>query len=222
MLVFLHIPKAAGTSLMATFKREYGRSLYRIADNRRDPKGLEDFYAMPKGHIRAVAGHVAFGIGHHLPGPVSYVTMLRDPAARLVSEWRYIRRKPKHPLHGVAMASSVPEFAASRCAASVDNLQVRMLAGEMNIGTQPFDRPVDESDLERAIANLGAFAVVGLVSEYEESLRRIADRFEWKRRPRIHQKNRSRGPVNATVDESVVAFDARLHKEAERRFYNTP
>src|SRR5438045_9763500 len=49
--------------------------------------------------LRVVRGHLFYGIHEFLPQGATYITMLRDPVARLLSTYYFILRRPLHPLH---------------------------------------------------------------------------------------------------------------------------
>lgn len=96
-LVHLHIPKTAGTSLNRKLMALYPPQA-RIDAYSGDP--TQRLMAMPapeRAQIRLVAGHCAHGIGTLLSGPVQYLCLLRDPAARLLSYYRFIMRNPIKP-----------------------------------------------------------------------------------------------------------------------------
>lgn len=213
-IVFIHIPKTGGSSLIAAFRREYGSDLYHIAPNRADPRGFANFLAIPKKQFRAIAGHVAYGVDEFIAGEVNYATMLREPADRAVSDYRYIRRRSGHPLHQHAMSLEINDFFASRCAALTDNLQTRMIAGGLNIGTQPFDRPVNEDDLQRALDNLQNFSVIGLTEKFDESLVLIAEKLNWTRPVVSFVTNQAPSAAQVQVDGGLVSLDQRLYDSA--------
>jgi hypothetical protein len=84
-LAFLHIPKTAGTSLTRALATHWGRVKI-IGDNRilaeMGPDGLKD--------ISLFAGHFyAHQLDHPALSDFTPVTVLRDPLARLFSEYRW-------------------------------------------------------------------------------------------------------------------------------------
>ena len=94
-LAFLHVPKTAGTALRRVLAEQYGPDrvleLYHGigAD---DVERLRRMEARDWQQVRAVAGHMEYGIHELIPFPVRYVTMLRDPVDRIVSHYSYRAR----------------------------------------------------------------------------------------------------------------------------------
>jgi hypothetical protein len=86
-LAFLHIPKTAGTSLTHAFARHWQRVRIigrweQLRDTR--PDGLDD--------ITLFAGHFfAHQLAHPALARFTAATVLRDPLARLLSEYRFAR-----------------------------------------------------------------------------------------------------------------------------------
>lgn len=89
-LVFLHIPKCAGTSLYERLRRQSARSLY--------VSGANAYLKKKKGgfdHLNILAGHFSrrniiekFAPGTH----IDWVTILRNPVDRLLSMVQHARR----------------------------------------------------------------------------------------------------------------------------------
>jgi hypothetical protein len=91
-LAFLHIPKTAGTSLTRALAAHWGRVKI-IGDNRilteMAPDGLKD--------ISLFAGHFyAYQLSHPALEGFTPVTVLRDPLARLFSEYKWAKTVVKN------------------------------------------------------------------------------------------------------------------------------
>src|SRR4029077_12394403 len=101
-LIFLHIPKTAGTTLNRIIEWQYSPlSIFTI-----DPYGiratserLKTFSEQRRRRLRMVRGHIFYGIHEFLPQGATYITMLRDPVARTLSTYYFILRRPLNPLH---------------------------------------------------------------------------------------------------------------------------
>ncbi|BBK39159.1 hypothetical protein STAQ_42370 [Allostella sp. ATCC 35155] len=95
------------------------------------------------------AGHCWFGL-HRLVGrPVQLCTVLRDPVARVVSEYLWISSSRGRP-------PSVEDFRHYLDNLALPNLATRLLSGESEI---------DWRSVDRAIAHLGQFALVGCTED---------------------------------------------------------
>ena len=101
-VIFLHLPKTAGTTLNRLIEWEYPLSeMYSI-----DPV----FYEWSAAHlrkrspdrlkkIRIFKGHMTFGLHEVLPQPATYITVLRDPVDRVISSYYFMRNYKLHPLY---------------------------------------------------------------------------------------------------------------------------
>lgn len=99
-VVFIHLPKTGGMSLQnAITKLLPPRQVLRIGDAREqaaflaEPRGSFDRYGFIGGHI-SLAGAVP-----RARPDARFVTLLRDPVARLVSAFNYMASWKDHPLH---------------------------------------------------------------------------------------------------------------------------
>src|SRR5690242_7431356 len=93
-VIFLHIPKAAGSTLNRLIEFEYplfemysidpvfyrwsGTHLHRLSKRR-------------LGKIRVFKGHMLFGLHAILPQPATYITVLREPVERVLSSFYFMR-----------------------------------------------------------------------------------------------------------------------------------
>ena len=56
---------------------------------------------------RAVTGHLHYGVHRHMPQECDYITMLREPVARVVSMYRFILGNPRNWLHDEVAGSGM-------------------------------------------------------------------------------------------------------------------
>jgi hypothetical protein len=99
-LVFVHIPKCAGSSFRQVLKRWFGPEVLFIDTH--DPAELRRAVEARAAPPEAIAGHTPFGLLDGLPLSPGYVTLVRHPLDRFVSVWRHARRTPEDPLHAAA------------------------------------------------------------------------------------------------------------------------
>jgi hypothetical protein len=157
-LVFIHVPKAAGTTLRRIIARQYPPET--LFDAPFDGRPFE-IPAHRRSTVRVLQGHLPFGCQEQIDAPVDLVTVLREPVDRVRSLYDYIQRRPGHVLRGLVEERTLEEFAASGHA-EVRNMQVRLVSG---------CRDVDGRALETAKRNLATrFAAFGLVERFDESL----------------------------------------------------
>lgn len=181
------------------------------------PVAAAAFLALPgpsRERVRLIyARHTEFGVHEHLPGPVDYVTMLREPVERVLSHYFYAR-EPRVVPEATSLAEHVRDLVEA-------NLQTRLLAGTFD----PRDRPPPGQLLERARRNLRACRVVGLSERFDESVLLMRRAFGW-RVPLYVRRNvgRHRPPTSAIPREALArieadnALDVALHAEAQAIF----
>lgn len=174
LLLFLHIPKASGTTLSRIIARQYpAGTVHRCRDV--SPRAIADAIARRPADAPALAcvmGHMLFGLHAYLRQPSRYVTMLRHPVSRVVSHYEYVRRTPEHYAHRQVLdrGLTLEAYVASGLSSEVNDGQVRLLCGRDSAEAVPHGE-VSEDMLEAAAANLQTHALaVGLTERFDESL----------------------------------------------------
>ncbi len=137
-MVHLHIPKSAGTSLTSILAPNFPHGT-KYALNETEMAAFEALSEPAKKQLRFIFGHLQHGVGAQLPQGCVYVCALREPGDRLLSYYRYMKRRTDHPMYQMLNTDDMSfgdflEFCgthpAHRC--EVDNGQVRRLAGQMH------------------------------------------------------------------------------------------
>ena len=218
-LIFLHIPKTAGTTLRTIIHRQYpSRVIYYISN----PDDIARFLALPdetRRALRVVQGHVPYGFHQHLALPVDYITVLRNPVELVASLYYFILKKRFPGLIDWADGKSLDEFASS--VPRVRNLQTRYVSGLIEEGVP--------GALETAAQNLSRnIAVFGLDTRFDESLILFKRRLDWSN-VFYHPLNINKGrPLNNAIPRSTVALierhnalDMELYEFATRSFDDT-
>ncbi len=200
-LVFLHIPKTAGTTLNRIIEWQYNPLSIFTLDPYRFRATVERFKTLSEARRRrfqVVRGHLYYGLHEFLPQGATYITMLREPVARFLSSYYFILRRPLHPLHRKLTREHLGVEDYLRLIPHRHNLQCRLIAGVENntIG--------DESLLDLAKENLTkSFGVVGICEKFEESLMLIAKTFSWEI---PYYENRKVSKNRSPVDPNAIAM----------------
>lgn len=224
-LIFLHIPKAAGSTLHPVLERHYSKRSYQTISV---PAQLEAFKQSPEAErrrIRLLKGHMPFGMHIYLEGSSRYITLLRHPAERVVSHYYYVKRRPGHYLHHhLANGMSLAEFASAGLSGEMDNGQVRLLSGhDQDIPCGQCTRDL----LDTARHNIEQhFAVAGLTERFDESLVLMSIELGWNWTPYYLNRNVTKDkPVAKQIDpialkaiEQANPLDFELYDWASRRF----
>jgi hypothetical protein len=228
-LLFLHIPKAAGTTLHSILEAHYAPSSFRTIS---DPDQMaKEFAQLPieqREPIRLLKGHMAFGLHESLVGSSTYITLLRDPVDRIISHYYYVKRVPSHYLHQRVMerSMSLREYASSKLTDELDNGQVRLLAGVDS------DRSVPIGACDTALLNVAKqniethFSLVGLSERFDESLALMAILLGWDWTPSYTNLNVStnrpeKGRIDASTRkriEQANPLDCEIYAWAKQRF----
>lgn len=147
-LFFYHVPKTVGTtvdavlSALAAVRGRHFQLIPRAVGMRERsvPAGM-----FGDERTLCYAGHCWFGMHRMVGRPVQLCTVLRDPVARVISEYLWRSSSRDRPV-------SVEDFRHYLDNVALPNLATRLLAGESEI---------DWKSVDRAIAHLGQFALVG-------------------------------------------------------------
>ncbi|WP_100404817.1 sulfotransferase family 2 domain-containing protein [Bacillus solitudinis] len=171
ILIHLHMPKTGGTTLKKIIKKNYDKSqsfdVY--VDHQQLPQLLKDISSKK---VQCIQGHIPFGIQKYFHSKSTYITMLRDPIDRIISEYYFIRNIEWHNLHSQVMNMSLEEYQKipTNC-----NLQTHYILGEK------FGKKLVDEDLEKAKKILlEHFSVVGITEMFDESVFLMKETFGWK------------------------------------------
>lgn len=236
-VVFLHMFKGGGTSLVTiahdnypldaqlTLAYEYPRPITDIRD---------DFRKLTDDQRRRIrffdAEHYPFGVHRWLQRPVVYVTMLRDPVERLISEFYYLLQKEDHVHHSgpAQYANQGWEGLIAYAESREVNRQTKQLGGVregQEIDDEWIRSKVTEETLERAKRNLEQIAIVGVLERFPEMLRLCHHVLGWRydRLPRtnVTQNRPAKRDVPADVLkrlEQTLSYDQQLYDDARSLF----
>ena len=181
-VIFLHIPKTAGSTLNSIVERQYKSSEISSIDSRRVLESMEEFKQLPTQKlekIKLLKGHMYFGLHEYLPMPSSYITILREPIDRVVSTYYYVKRQKIHNHYELAnQTKDLKDYIFKSKALQLNNGQTRLLAG-MNTLEIEFGNCSHEM-LEAAKNNLRQyFSVVGTTARFDETLILLKQKLCW-------------------------------------------
>ena len=192
MLYFLHIPKTAGTSFRAFLDNHYhsyrhypGSVLGELAQEKREALNRYELFS----------GHFGWFLHGLVSKKVTTITMLRDPIARTLSQYKHIKRGPEFAeFYRWYKDLNLSEFLENADRIFLPlflNAQTSALAldeadneySELNCKAVDdiFALLTDESLLRKAMHRLEQLAFVGIVEDFERSMECLCDIFGWLR-----------------------------------------
>jgi hypothetical protein len=224
-LIFLHVPKTAGTTLNQILWRQYQSRIVHRIQKIIPGRSVEDFRAMTeaeKSRVRIVTGHIDFGFHEFLPRPCEYITILRDPVDRIISHYYYVSRDPNHYLYPEVKGRklTLADYVRSGLTPELDNAQVKQIAGEF-VGYGQCTR----GHLERAKRNItDHFVVAGLSERFDETLLLLKRQLHWSAPYYVKENVTPNRPSRDNIDpaarraiEEVNALDMELWEFVRNR-----
>lgn len=179
LLVHLHMPKTAGSSLSALLRSNYSNNeIISFGDNDRSA-----FQRLPedrRSEIKMVHGHLSYRVAKTFPRKCQYITVLRQPKQRLISFFHYVKRRDDHPLNEVVGLTNMSfggflEYMNSKpnLIQEVDNGQIRRLADE---SFSDIDDRSRSKLYRQALSNILADDITyGLTEYFDDFLSRLAE-----------------------------------------------
>lgn len=214
-ILFLHIPKTAGSSFNAIFKTAVpeGRHFEHLEGRRERLERISE-----DGLPYFVSGHLTFdSIRSYIEREDVYsITILRDPVDQLLSHLKWVKYvgSPQYPAPE-NVAAPILELARQLFRTPLHDIVTIERLIDLPIGRQLFDNlhvrymtnaqmdRVDEPHLRRAFENVGKLSFVFVLEDMERALADLRLRI-----PRIG----SIGFENAArINETVELSDRRLH-----------
>lgn len=213
-LIFLHLPKAGGMTLHRILERRYPHSRIYTFDGRKPLESVARFEALPeteRARYRLLKGHVLFGLHRAVPNPSTYITLLRDPVERVISQYYYAKSRPEHYLYARLNQEgmSLYEYAARRTTPEISNQQTSLLAG---LSTRKWDTMPTQDTLRQAQENLKThFRVVGLTEQFDTSLLLLKRAFGWGMPFYLRENVTSEKPKGAEIEPRARELLAELN-----------
>jgi hypothetical protein len=180
-LIFVHIPKTAGSTLNSIIVREYGPFQIAAVDGRYwrwAYRRMTHWTPQRFNPNDIFTGHMPFGLHKLMSREATYMTVLRKPVERVISEYFYRINRKSHPVEDREIKNlSLREYVEKL---PYDNVQTKLLAG----GTPDYNfmaGTCSSAMLGTAKRNLTeSFSLVGLTERFEETLALCRIIFGWK------------------------------------------
>jgi hypothetical protein len=231
VLIYMHIPKAAGSTFNEILQKEYGARFKRTDDydTLNDWKRLRVSYDSP-GYPLCVTGHFWYGVHEYIPMKSTYITMFRDPVERIMSKYYYIRRSPDNHLYNEVVGKnlSLEEYVKADLDIPLDvrNGLIRYLLDYNEYFSKEYT--VTRADLNKVIERLdNNFSFFGLAEEFDASLAILKKIFDWgdqnlryelKNVTENRPKKSEISPRVISIIENQISYDLELYDYVKKRF----
>ncbi|NJR40177.1 MAG: sulfotransferase family protein [Leptolyngbyaceae cyanobacterium CSU_1_4] len=191
VLYFSHIPKTAGMTFRTIVEDHF--HCHEIC-----PATLDEHIAsIPPEQLkqyRLFRGHLGFiDLPKLVPGKrLINVNILREPVARVISHYDYIRRTPTDPRYDSIKDISLEEFAEKLTLGKFGkNMQTYRVAKVAQFNLNDLS---PEETLELAKQSLDQFAFAGILEKFQDSLFLLSYIFGWKPILNTRKENASKKP----------------------------
>lgn len=142
VIIFNHIPKAGGTSLIRFFESLFGSDLcfrHRTRNSKTDQysPAITSLSADSLNTYRFFAGHFEYGNHRLLTSDYLYIGVVRDPMERIVSDYYFNKARGRQDLREMANRMDVNDYIKSKLSNPKSNMgtssQIKMLTGTRDL-----------------------------------------------------------------------------------------
>ena len=225
MILFIHIPKTAGTTMQSIFKRHFEKKSCLFINRFKDFRSLKNIKEHSPSKLNLVQAHMPFGIHNYLKFEKRYITFLQNPVNRVISLYHSIYQSPNHYLYKevVKYKMTLKDFIDSKITVEIENGQVRLLSGS-DLNTPIYQ--INENHYQTAKTNLDKyFFSVGICEKFDDSLLLLANKLDRKSVPYYYSRNVGNYLHNQKVPCHIIdqikelnSYDIKLYERAVNKF----
>ena len=217
-LIFIHLPKTAGTSLRRTIEKNYrSRELFFVYN--KNPRfntvdELRSFTPEDFAKYKVIMGHFPFNRKLFPFEDHRFVTIIREPVQRAISYYRHVMGRDEWRGREI----SLHEYMETSDDIQFQNHQVRLLSGMKR-------NPITDKHLEKAIENIEKyFLYAGTSEKFLHTVDHLYNLLEWKKKKIFHENVSSEklGLPPCSEDDldrlkELNQYDIKLHEWVSNR-----
>jgi hypothetical protein len=224
-IIYVHLPKCGGTTLNRIIEWEYppfkvfsiDPSFFRWSHQR-----LLQWPRERLARIKVFKGHMPFGLHKRLSQPATYITVLRDPIDRAISQYYFPLTHRLQPRHRVVKNLTLEQYVPIT---PYKNVQTKLLSG-LDHGYDFVAGECSARELELAKKNLAtSFSLVGITERFDESLALAKIEFGWRIQQyadfNVTRHRPKKDQIPASTRELIIEhnrFDVELYDYAVKLF----
>lgn len=230
-LIFLHIPKAGGTTLLNVIERQYKRRQVLMLYNTYYRKPLdsitqiESYARKSRAGYHMIVGHFGYGVNAGLGNQYRYISMVRDPVQRVISNYLHMKRTPKAPLFDQLQKISFEQYLLDGLWPDANDGQVRRLCGVENEGNiVGFGKTSEDMFLKAVEAIERSFFCVALTEQFDRSLLLLQRILGWSNihyvKRNISYEREAFSPSSNEIDiiRELNKYDTKLYSFVSQKF----
>lgn len=211
LLCFVHIPKAAGTTLNNVLYQVYGRHFFSY-HSRLSELQMHELNLARAANVFAIGGHSKFGF-HATFGPehersedpdgvfrgrdVRYISIVRNPVDRLHSYYRFVKTFAPHRLHRDTRHMECDEFFAHMVEIGnkecTGRLQCSLICGTSPTAAAAIQRIKDD------------YFLVGVADQATQFIEELSAKLNW---PPFTLERKNASPISEKAAEERQAIEA--------------
>lgn len=192
VMAYVHIPKTAGTTLNSIINSNYhparvfnltvagrmdidgkGKTLF---SRDQDTQEIRERIKAHQKQINCISGHLPYGVHKLIDRPTHYITILREPLSRALSQWRHAIRAGEQS----ALGRLLLEYDFNLQKALEDNAVLQFMNDQTRMITGSDRVHLDERDYDEALNVLQSdYALVGLSETFSVFLTEASSKFNW-------------------------------------------
>jgi hypothetical protein len=200
-LIFVHVPKTAGTSITACLDYHFpNEAIYPGWTFARMPYDMAEIRAALAGK-RLIRGHFYRGVSRFVDKNPVWMTILRDPVERVLSLYSYMHTQEwSHPAYRYPLERFITGDMPYDLRGDTENGMCKFLAADWI--NEQYTSP---QALSRAIDFIDRCAMVGITERLDESRDLMAATFGWERLKRVVRENVSTQRIQRNeVDPALI------------------